>query len=66
MALETGARKRTLRQKNISLMGPYTWNNVNNNLKLLSTTTSITHNYNKIITALIKTYIIIIISSQKN
>ena len=65
MALETGARKRTLRQKNISLMGPYTWNNVNNNLKLLSTTTSFTHNYNKIITALIKTYIIIIISSQK-
>ena len=47
-------------------MEPYTWNNVNNNLKLLSTTTSFTHNYNKIITALIKTYIIIIISSQKN
>ena len=49
MALEIGLRKRILGQKKISLMRPSTWNNVSNDLKLLSTTTSFTHNYNKLV-----------------
>ena len=33
-------------QKSISFIGPSIWNKLSNNLKVLNTTTSFTHNYN--------------------
>ena len=42
-------KKSNLGQKSISFMGPPIWNKLNNDLKILSTATSFTHNYKKLI-----------------
>ena len=49
MALEIPLRKSNLGQKSISLMGPSIWNNLSNDLKILNTATSFTHNYKKLV-----------------
>ena len=36
-------------QKSISFIGPSIWNKLSNNLKVLNTTTSFTHNYKKLV-----------------
>ena len=42
-------KKSNLGQKSISFMGPPIWNKLSNDLKILNTTTSFTHNYKKLI-----------------
>ena len=38
-----------LDQKTISLIGPSIWNKLSNNLKVLNTTTLLTHNYKNLV-----------------
>ena len=74
MALQIPLRKSNLGQKNISITRPSIWNKLSNDLNILITVTSFTHNYKKlvlknVITSIItfitiistKTFIIIII-----
>ena len=47
MALEIPLRKSNFGQKSISFMGSSTWNKLCNDLKILNTATSFTHDYKK-------------------
>ena len=47
MALGIPLRKSNLGQKSISFMGSSTWNKLCNDLKILNTATSFTHDYKK-------------------
>ena len=49
MPLEIPLRKNNLGQKSISFMAISTWNKLRNNLKILNTATSFTHNYKKLV-----------------
>ena len=49
MDWEIPLRKSNLDQKNISFMEPSIWNNLCNELKILNTATSSTHNYKKLV-----------------
>ena len=49
MALDIPLRKINLGQKSISLIGQSIWNKLSNNLKILNTSTSFTHNYKKLV-----------------
>ena len=49
MALEIPLRKSNLGQKIISFMRPPIWNKLSNDLKMLNTATSFTHNYKKLV-----------------
>ena len=48
MALEIPLKKSNLGQ-NIQFIGPSVWNELSNNLKVLNTATSFTHNYKKLV-----------------
>ena len=49
MDWEIPLRKSNLDQKNISFMELFIWNNFRNELKILNTATSSTHNYKKLV-----------------
>ena len=49
MALEIPSKKSNLGQNSISFIGPSIWNKLSNNLKVLNTTSSFTHNYEKLV-----------------
>ena len=49
MTLEIPLRKSNLCQKGISFMRPSLWNKLSNDLKMLNTATSFTHNYKKLV-----------------
>ena len=49
MALKTPLRKSNLGQKSISFMGLTIWNKLSNDLKILDTAASFTHNYIKLV-----------------
>ena len=49
MALEIPLKKSNLGQKSSSVVGPSIWNKWSNNLKVVKTTTSFTHNYKKLV-----------------
>ena len=49
MPLEITLRKNNLGQKSISFMATSTWNKLRNNLNILNTATSFTHNYKKLV-----------------
>ena len=49
MSSEIPLSKSNLGQKSISFMGPSVWNKLSNDLKILSTVTSFTHNYKKLV-----------------
>ena len=56
MALEIPLRKSSLVQKSIPFMGLSIWNKLSNDLKILNTTTSFTHNYEKLVLANLSEY----------
>ena len=47
MVLEIPLRKNNLGQKSLLYMGPYISNKLSNDLKILNTATSFTHDYEK-------------------
>ena len=47
MASEIPLRKSNLGQNSISFMWPSIWNKLSNDLKIINTATSFTHNYKK-------------------
>ena len=49
MALEIPLRKSNLGQKNISIIRPSIWNKLSNDLNILITVISFTHNYKKLV-----------------
>ena len=49
MALEIPFKTSNLGKKRISFIGPSLWNKLCNNLKVLNTSTSFTHNYEKLV-----------------
>ena len=49
MPLDIPLRKTETGQKNISFLGPYIWNKLNNDLKKVKTTISFTHTYKKLL-----------------
>ena len=49
MAFQILLIKSSLGQKSISFLGPSIWNKLSNDLKILNTPTSFTHNYKKVV-----------------
>ena len=49
MALEIPLKKSNLIQKSISFMGPSILNKLSNDLEIVGTTASFTHNYKKLV-----------------
>ena len=49
MALEIPLRKSNLVPKKLSFLGSPVWNKLSNDLKILNTVTSFTHNYKKLV-----------------
>ena len=62
MALQIPLRKSNLGQKNISIIRPSIWNKLSNDLNILITVTSFTHNYKKLVLKNVITSIITFIT----